>query len=259
MSSESPRSGVRAPSSWEHYGLWRRVRQALFAVPDRFVSPTRIEGLLVQDIFTLNAPLAATIEEQVVETLNRMRAVWDPDGAYETYAFERQSQTFPDVILRRTDNGSEILLGIELKGWYLLASEGVPTYRFTTTAAACNPWDLLVVVPWVLADVLSGSPVLHPPFVESARYCAERRNEYWQQERTAAADAAIEVPAGVRPYPAKSDPISDKPARDAGRNFGRLARYGIMDDYLERTRTRRIRGIPAREWLAFFKSQSPSG
>ena len=82
MSSESPRSGVRAPSSWEHYGLWRRVRQALFAVPDRFVSPTRIEGLLVQDIFTLNAPLAATIEEQVVETLNRMRAVWDPDGAY---------------------------------------------------------------------------------------------------------------------------------------------------------------------------------
>ena len=169
MPSESPRSGAREPSSWEHYGLWRRVRRALFAVPDRFASPTRIEGLLVQDLFTLNAPLAATIEEQVVETLNRMRAVWDPDGAYETYAFERQSQTFPDVILRRTGNGSEILLGIELKGWYLLASEGVPTYRFTTTAAACNPWDLLVVVPWVLADVLSGSPVLHPPFVESAR------------------------------------------------------------------------------------------
>ena len=248
--------GARDPSSWEHYALWRRVCRAVSSVPDRFSSPTRIEGLLVQDIFTLNAPLAATIEEQVVETLNRMRSVWDPDGAYETFAFERQSQTFPDVVLRQIRNGRDILMGIELKGWYLLASEGVPTYRFTATAAACNLWDLLVVVPWVLADVLSGSPVLHPPFVESARYCAERRNEYWKNLRTASADTTIHVPEGIRPYPAKSDPISDKPAQDAGRNFGRLARYGIMDEYIERTRARRVRGIPAREWLAFFKKQS---
>ena len=186
MSPEPPCPPRRKdPSDWRHYELWKRVRQALRAVPDRFSSPTRIAGLLVQDLFTLNAPLAATIEEQFVRTLNGLRPVWDPDGAYGAYAFERQSQTFPDVVLRRSDDGREILLGIELKGWYLLAREGVPTYRFTATAAACNAWDLLVVVPWVLEDILSGAPILYAPFVESARYCAETRNHYWMYQRSA--------------------------------------------------------------------------
>ena len=257
MSPEPPRPPRRKdPSDWRHYELWKRVRQALRAVPDRFSSPTRIAGLLVQDLFTLNAPLAATIEEQFVRTLNGLRPVWDPDGAYGAYAFERQSQTFPDVVLRRSDDGREILLGIELKGWYLLAREGVPTYRFTATAAACNAWDLLVVVPWVLEDILSGAPILYAPFVESARYCAETRNHYWMYQRSAAADTSVRVPEDIRPYPAKSDPISDKPAKDDGGNFGRLARYGIMDAYIERMTKTPIRGIRAEDWLAFFKRQT---
>ena len=103
--------------------------------------------------------------------------------------------------------------GIELKGWYLLAREGVPTYRFTATAAACNAWDLLVVVPWVLEDILSGAPILYAPFVESARYCAETRNHYWMYQRSAAADTSVRVPEDIRPYPAKSDPISDSRRR----------------------------------------------
>ena len=61
---------------WEHYDLWRRVKRALFAVPNHFATPTAIEGLLATDIFTLNAPLAATIEESVVQTLNNLRPVW---------------------------------------------------------------------------------------------------------------------------------------------------------------------------------------
>ena len=118
-----------------------------------------------------------------LNTLNTLRPVWDPDSEYQTFTFVRQPQTFPDVMLRSVSNGVKPLMGIELKGWYLLASEKQPTYRFKTTAAACNPWDLLVVVPWVLSNVLAGTPVLFKPFVKPALYCAQKRNYYWQQER----------------------------------------------------------------------------
>lgn len=244
------------PVSWQHYALWKRVKDALYACPDHFTTPTTIEGLLATDIFTLNTPLAATIEESVVKTLNAMRSFWDPDNNYLTYTFVRQPQTFPDVVLRKTDNGEDILMGIELKGWYLLAREGVPTYRFTVTEKACNPQDLLAVVPWVLSNILAGSPVLHRPFVETARYCAQKRNHYWQHEREASSSVAIDVPEGVGPYPLKSDPISDKAVSDGGGNFGRLARYGLMNDYINSMRAALIRGISVADWQTFFKSDA---
>ncbi len=74
------------PVGWEHYDLWRRVRNALFAVPDHFTTPINIEGLSATDIFTLNTPLAATIEESFVKTLNALRPVWDPDSRYQTHS-----------------------------------------------------------------------------------------------------------------------------------------------------------------------------
>ena len=244
------------PSEWEHYALWKRVRDALFACPDHFSTSTTIEGLLATDIFTLNTPLAATIEESVVKTLNDMRQFWDPLKEYQSFSFIRQSQKFPDVILRETTNGQNILMGIELKGWYLLAKEGVPTYRFTATEKACNPQDLIVVVPWVLSNILSGSPVLHKPFVETAKYCAQKRNYYWMYERQASSDPGITIPEDVGPYPLKGDHISDKAASDSGGNFGRLGRYGLMNDYTNAMKTAMIRGIPVQDWLTFFKSHA---
>ncbi len=247
------------PTQWEHYDLWERVRQALFAVPDRFSSPTVIEGLLATDIFTLNAPLAATIEESVVQTLNEIRPVWDPDNKYQRYSFVRQPQTFPDVTLRAVDNGVSPLMGIELKGWYVLSKERAPTYRFTVTRDVCNPWDLLVVVPWALSNVLAGTPVLMRPFVQPARYCAEKRNYYWKYERDTNLDTGITEPVGTSPYPAKRDRIADKPKSDSGKNFGRLARYGIMDEYIDAMLEERIRGVPVASWIQFFNEHRQKG
>lgn len=247
---------LEEPTGWEHYRLWKRVRKALYAVPNYFTSPTIIEGLLASDIFTLNAPLGATIEESVVNTLNDLRPVWDPESRYQTYSFVRQSQTFPDVILCTVDNGTTPLMGIELKGWYLLARERQPTYRFTATAAACNPWDLLVVVPWVLSNVLAGSPVLFKPYVQPSRYCAMKRNHYWQFERNAKSSTDVKIPTNVQPYPVKSLQISDKPISDSGGNFGRLARYGIMDEYIQEMLNERVRGVSVSNWLSFFAAQA---
>jgi hypothetical protein len=143
--------------------FWKRLRDAIFALPSHFDSQTKIDGMLAPDVFTLASALGATIEEEVVQTLNRMRSVWDPDKRYETYGFIRQPQTFPDVLLRRKGDGHDVLLGIELKGWYLLNSGG---------------------------------------------------------------------------------------------NFGRLARYGVMNEYVQRMMAMSVRGVSADEWLRFFKKHA---
>lgn len=150
---------------WEHYQLYKAVREAISSLPIYFRTETHISGIMATDLHTLNTVLGATIEEQVVRTLNLIRNTWDPDEKYALYSLVRQAQTFPDVLLRKTSS-DEILLGIELKGWYLLAKEAEPSLRFQTTGAACAKQDLIVVVPWVLGNVISGSPILFEPFIE---------------------------------------------------------------------------------------------
>lgn len=239
--------------SWEHHALYKSLRDAIATLPVYFRTETQISGIMATDLHTLNAVLGATIEEQVVRTLNLIRTVWDPDGRYALYSFIRQPQTFPDVRLRKASE-DETLIGLELKGWYLLAKEAEPSLRFQTTAAACAKQDLIVVVPWVLSNVISGSPILFEPFIESARYAAKFRNYHWQYLRQTEHDTGIEVPAGVRPYPSKSDQISDKPHYDAGNNFGRLARTGMMDDYMAKLNDVPLCGIKTAFWRQFMKA-----
>ncbi len=110
------------------------------------------------------------------------------------------------------------------------------------------------MVPWVLGNVISGSPILFEPFVESARYAAEYRNYYWQHIRETKQDTGIESPGGVSPYPTKSDQILDKPNSDGGGNFGRLARTGMMDAYMEKLDDVQLCGIKTVYWRQFLKA-----
>ncbi len=244
-----------SPSAeWEHYALWTGVRAALKALPAYFRSETFIEGISAIDIFTLNSALGATIENQVVDTLNTIRNVWDVNGRYGTYVFQRQPQSFPDVVLRNLADESETpLIGIELKGWYLLAKEGEPSLRFTQTEAACADADMIMVVPWALSSVISGRPRIYEPYIESAKYAARYRNLHWKAMRGNGPNAQIVVPAVAAPYPKKSDATADYPKSDRGGNFGRIARTGMMDEYLDLMRKHPVCGIKAAYWLEFFK------
>ena len=237
----------------EHYQLYRDVREAISSLPVYFRTETHISGIMATDLHTLNTVLGATIEEQVVRTLNLTRNTWDPGEQYALYSFVRQAQTFPDVLLRRTST-EEILLGIELKGWYLLAKEAEPSLRFQATAAACAKRDLIVVVPWVLGNVISGSPILFEPFIESAKYAADYRNYHWQHVRKTKQDTGIEIPGGVSPYPSKADQILDRPRSDGGGNFGRLARTGMMDSYMQKLNDVQLCGIKTDYWRQFLKA-----
>lgn len=247
---------ISPSQSWEHTDLYERVKDAVFALPTHFESEINVEGIKATDLFNLNAVLGAAIEDQVVETLNSMRSVWDPNGDYTDCSFVRQSQTFPDVLfVRHEEEGpGENIMGIELKGWYLLAKEGEPSFRYRVTPAACAEQDLLVTFCWSLSNVISGKPRLHEPFVESAKRASQYVDWYWQEDRDTSQDTTIDRPSDVAPHPqTHAEEIQDEPVEDSGNNYGRVARTGLMDDYTRRMLRRELAGIEARHWIEFLK------
>ena len=238
--------------------LVQRVRAALMVLPGFFEFGTHFEGIDATDLFALNSVLGASIEGQVVRTLNKMRGEWDPDERWNGYRFVRQSQTFPDVLLaRRGAAAIDVAMGIELKGWYLLSKEGVGSFRFQVTPAACSVFDLIMIVPWRLSNVMSGTPVAGEPWIASARYAAELRNYWWQHVRRTTGPRGIIQPAGVQPYPTKDMSILDVPELDGGGNFGRLPRVtGLMTDFVAATTAQEALGIPIRDWISFLQLHS---
>ena len=256
-----PPNPTEPDATWEHIELWEEVRKAIFVLPARFNSELVISGVLATDLFSFNSSLSATIEEQVIASLNKLRSVWDPDRTYALYSFERQPQTFPDVVLRASapDVEPQVLIGIELKGWYALAKENEPSFRYKTTPAVCAPADLLVVVPWALSGVISGSPRVFTPYVIGARYAAEYRNWYWENMKSGTGDNSITLSTVTRYYPAKSDMIADRPVSDRGGNFGRFARTRVMDDYIEYLFEDKLAGIPLGAWQKFLSLFTESG
>lgn len=246
------------PVTWPHKQLYERVVDALHALPSRFRTSLRIAGISATDLFTLNTPLGAAIEASVVENLNDLRELWDPEGKYEIYSFVRQAQVFPDVRLQTTAPGvtaeERILMGIELKGWFILSKEGEPSFRYKASPSVCSPQDLLVVYPWRLDEVISGAPNLMRPFIEEAKYAAEHRNYYWEVMRGVSGPEANIIPATIKnPYPVKGQKFNDEPEKDQGKNFGRVARGNLMGDFIEALMLSPVSGIPAKHWQTFLK------
>jgi hypothetical protein len=245
--------------------LQARLRTALLALPSYFEFNNYISGVNATDLFSLNTLLGASIESQVVKALNTERALWDPNNHWIGCAFERQSQAFPDVrLIRKSDIGAppDIVLGIELKGWFMLAKEGEPSFRMTQAPAACADHDLLAVIPWYLDNVLSGKPVAAEPFVVSSRWAAEYRNYYWQVMRRVQPGTNVDInsPVGAHPYPTKDELIADVPAYDGGGNFGRVSRVpGLMSEWVTATNQLEILGIRNDDWYRFLKLHTDRG
>lgn len=243
--------------TWPHRALYDRVIAALHALPGRFISPLVIEGVPATDLFTMNTPLGAAIEASVVDSLNALRQLWDPSGSYASYTFVRQAQTFPDVLLRSTDpNAAEkILLGIELKGWFAIAKEGEPSFRYNASGKVCAAADLLVVVPWIFDSVISGKPKLLQPIITEARFAAEMRNYHWEFVRAAKSNTSergvtLAQHSGI--YPMKANQYLDRAIHDSGNNFGRIARCGVMNSEVDAILKEPALGIPLSAWQQFL-------
>ena len=226
------------------------IVRALRAVPVHFSSTINMEGLFATDLFAMNTLLGGAIEEQTVATLNKTRSIWDSGGKWADYQFRRYPESFPDVRLE-SERAEEPLMGIELKGWYLLSKEEMPSFRFRASADAMTVWDLLAVFPWSLSNVISGTPVLGSPFIEQAKYAAVLRTDYWEH-RSKNAKAVIHPE--THPYPEAGSAYSDTVVDDKGGNFGRIARIsGLMDDWIDETVRTKLSGIEARWWIRFLR------
>ena len=198
--------------------------------------------------------LSAAVEVEVVKCLNKIRGAWDGNGEYAEYSFRRQAQGHPDVVFSCGGRREDIVLGIEVKSRYVMAKEGEPSFRFKTTLGACPPQDFLLVVPWSLSSVLSGSPVVFDPCVTGTRTAAKLRNKWWADTRRShGGGGGICVPDGVGPYPDARDNVSDEPVSDAGGNFGRLARMGVFDEYKERVNGEAVAGVAVSRWQQFLR------
>jgi hypothetical protein len=247
------------PEDWEHYVVWSKIYDLLQALPNYFETDIKLNGINVTDIFAVGGLFSAVIESKIVDILNKLRTVWDEENTYSNYIFKRQAQTFPDILFLNPLIERDIILGIELKAWYTFSKESEPSFRYSIDPDACNPQDLLVVVPWYLSDIISGTPKLLAPYVEFGRYAAEYRNYHWQQSRIASGkNADIKRPKESirRPYPLSKDEASDKADDDKGGNFGRIARTNIMNDYLVSIKALDSLGIKVGHWMKFFKAMS---
>lgn len=255
MSGSIPPPNQQFPTQdWEHYELFVKVFESFAEIPQYFRSTITVSGIRATEIYAFSSVLGLTIEQEVIRTLNSLRNLWDTEQIYGDYLFVRQPQSFPDVLLKNPKS-QHIIMGIELKSWYLLAKESEPSFRYQVTPNACATQDLLVIVPWVLSNVLSGSPIVFKPFIASARYVAEYRNYWWQYLRNAKSSTEIWSPEGVTPYPRARDKISDKPVSDSGKNFGRIARVGLIDDYVRSFESLELLGIEVWRWRRFLKEK----
>lgn len=93
-----------------------------------------------------------------------------------------------------------------------------------------------------------------------AKFAAQLRNYHWQSSRTGrGGNAGITLATHRTPYPAqKTDQSSDRADGDGGGNFGRVARYGLLDTFVDATHKQLAAGIPIKAWLKFFKVFSDS-
>lgn len=158
------------PDGDERTELRNGIVRALYALPMHFTSPINVEGIEVNDLFSINTLLGGTIEAQTVMLLNSLRSIWDPQGKWADKEFRRYPESFPDVRLVGSNKDDSPLIGIELKGWYLLSKESEPSLRYKASADAVTEWDLICCVPWGLSNVLSGKPVVYEPYVEQAKF-----------------------------------------------------------------------------------------
>lgn len=262
LSSAAPPARLNGPpQDWPHRELYDRVVKALYALPWEFETDINIVGIRVTDLYTFNSALGTAIEHSVVENLNKLRPVWDPDDQYRLYRFVRQGQVFPDVRLQSGAPGEahDIIMGIELKGWFAMAKEKEPSFRYTVNPSVCAPQDLLVVYPWILKEVISGAPMLLQPFVEEARFAAEVRNHYWRTSRgLTGQDAEVIEATAQTPYPTKGALFNDKAHRDGGGNFGRVSRSRIMDTFIDLLMKEPVSGVPLGAWQQFVAIFSES-
>lgn len=237
--------------------LVNRIKESVLPlIADMMKIPHIYKGIMATDLFSLNTLLGSTVEVAVVSFLNENRDLWDKDRQWVDCRFVRSSEFFPDVRLVNKATGN-IVFGIELKSWFLISKEGEPSFRYRTASKACSPADLICVLPWYLSDAVSGNPVLIKPWVYPAKAASEYCKRYWMYRKTDVPlnfdERSVTEPGDIVLYSNNREKANYMPKKDSSNNFGRLARTGLLDDFVSESLETDILGIPAKNWMRFLK------
>ncbi|WP_293913164.1 hypothetical protein [Deinococcus sp.] len=121
-------------------------------------------------------------EEALIQILNstRFKILWYPLIHWNNLSrlkFIRNTVQFPDIHLIDTLDNT-ILLSIESKTWFLFSGDDI-TARFHVSPTYIKNDTLIVIFPWVMSKLISGSPIMYEPYICNARELAELRDKTW--------------------------------------------------------------------------------
>ncbi len=115
------------------------------------------------------------IEELIGTQLNSaLKSSWTTDPNLE---FVRNAVQFPDLYLVDRQH-KRFLLSIEIKSWFVFAIDDI-TARFEAAPNLIRDDSLLVLFPWCMTKLISGTPKLLEPYIGNARALAQRRDNIW--------------------------------------------------------------------------------
>ena len=75
-----PPSRAFPDNQWAHYSLWDKVNDLIYSLPNYFKTDLIVKGINVTEIFSIGSAFTTVVDTQVVEILNRLRGIWDPEN-----------------------------------------------------------------------------------------------------------------------------------------------------------------------------------
>jgi hypothetical protein len=201
------------------------------------------------------------IENTLVQHLN--------NAAYEKWSkqdqnlqFARNTVQFPDLLLVDEEK-DECFLHVEVKSWYIFASDPI-TARFHTAPEYIKDDCLLVVFPWYMTEIVSGTPKLLSPLVGSAKELAERRDQVWIDGYQGRADPGTKKVETPPPGHLWDNPINQHNIKSIGYqrsstednweiesdNFGKVYRFyhPLTYDLKDDAYGKHVKGKEVSEW-----------
>jgi len=217
------------------------------------------EGIDFSDLLglinRLNNYVGQGIEEYLCESLNVSLASSFVDGL----EFYRNSSQFPDLFLI-DNNTKSILLSIELKSWFVFSGDEI-TARFHTSPDAIPDGSLLIIYPWLLDRIISGSPLLLAPHIADAKELALKRDSAWHKEGVKKVDIVTEdeIKSAINKIRNKSVGMqwNDKlkvwePESDNFSKIWRIYDDAINIDFYSKTMQYTINGRTIASWRTVF-------
>ena len=239
------------------------IREALLVIEGTVLSDFKLPlPSDLKDLAKASDLVSGVVEDRIPTLLNSVRSTtWDEDGALGDYEWRKFAIGFPDILLVRRSDPTDVLFEIEAKSWYILASDPL-TARFLTSQTVIRDGTLVVVVAWMLDGVVSGSPVLLRIYVDDARRLAKVRDDAWtatappDSHRVVDPDNPVGTPRNLLKTQVRGELKGSAGgwAKDAD-NFGKLDR--VYDDQVRAFRDS-VWGLPAagkslKSWRDFIK------